>query len=330
MISKSTGKLVMMLPILGLLLMLGACTISPKGETRLRTEAQKEGRIYNFGSHRINDRPLPLQPDAADLVAYALRHSPKVEAAYWKFRAAIENIPQAGSEMTTPMLSGNLGLQNGTVSAANSSIGIANMGSSDIRWPSKPAAEAKIALENARNAQSRFREAQLILRRQVLTAWYGLITTRELSRDARQKMSVERALKQDQQLHIESASGSASGYLSVQNAMTNLRIKLAQLERMAAAQQVKLNLLLNRAPHRSILTPSNLALTNWRIPSLAQIIKLALEHNPTLRALHFTQQQTRFSQTVFPPKDRGITWSSESSLVGSLLRQYWQVLLSRA
>ncbi|GEM_PF-833625 len=289
MIKKSVFTLLITLPAIGSLFMLSACTISPKGEARLRAEAQKEGRDYHAGAHRMASRPLPDKPNATQLISYALRHSPAVEAAYWKFRAAIEVIPQAGTEMTTPMLSGNLALNNGAASGANSSIGIANMGSSDIRWPAKPAADAKIALENARDAQRRFREAQFDLRRQVLQAWYGLITARALLHNAQLQLAVERTLEQNQRQHVEFATGAATGYLSLQNALTRIGIKLAQLKQSMASRQINLNSLLNRSPRRSLRTPSSLAFTNRHIPPLNRLIQLALEHNPNLRALHFTR-----------------------------------------
>ena len=37
-----------------------------------------------------------------------------------------------------------------------------------------------------------------------------------------------------------------------------------------------------------------------------------------------------FSQVVAPPWLRGMTWSSDSSLVTNFLPQYWHWLLSRA
>ncbi len=295
MINKSACKLFITLPAIGSLLVLGACTISPTGEAHLRADAQKEGRAYQIDQHHVPDRPLPRKPNAVQLVSYALRRSPAVEAAYWKFKAAIEAIPQAGTEMTTPMLSGKLALNNGAASAANSTIGIANMGSSDIRWPTKPAADAKIALENARNAQWRFREAQFDLRRQVLQAWYGLITARALLRNSQQQLSAEHAMSQDQRQRLESAAGSATGYLRLQNRMTRIGINISQLERLVAARQVNLNILLNRSPHRNILTPSSLAFTNGRIPSPDRLIERALEHNPNLRALHFTRRKEQIA-----------------------------------
>jgi hypothetical protein len=41
------------------------------------------------------------------------------------------------------------------------------------------------------------------------------------------------------------------------------------------------------------------------------------------------QLQTMFSQLVFPPWERGTTWSRLSSLLGNGFPQYWQVLRSR-
>ena len=51
---------------------------------------------------------------------------------------------------------------------------------------------------------------------------------------------------------------------------------------------------------------------------------------PPFLTLHFRQQQTRFSQLVSPPCDRGITWSRLRSDVLNLPPQYWQRLRSRA
>lgn len=43
---------------------------------------------------------------------------------------------------------------------------------------------------------------------------------------------------------------------------------------------------------------------------------------PPLRELHARQQQTMFSQVVFPPRDRGTTWSKLSWLAGRVVPQY--------
>src|SRR5688572_30338222 len=51
---------------------------------------------------------------------------------------------------------------------------------------------------------------------------------------------------------------------------------------------------------------------------------------PPFFTLHFTQQHTMFSHELLPPWLLGSTWSSDSSVVGIFLPQYWQRLESRA
>src|SRR4051794_14179623 len=51
---------------------------------------------------------------------------------------------------------------------------------------------------------------------------------------------------------------------------------------------------------------------------------------PPFLTLHFTQQQTMLVQLLLPPWLLGTTWSSDSSVVGMRLPQYWQRLESRA
>src|SRR5439155_1182802 len=51
---------------------------------------------------------------------------------------------------------------------------------------------------------------------------------------------------------------------------------------------------------------------------------------PPFFTLQRTQQQTMFVQLLLPPWLLGTTWSSDSSVVGMRLPQYWQRLESRA
>src|SRR5664280_167314 len=49
-----------------------------------------------------------------------------------------------------------------------------------------------------------------------------------------------------------------------------------------------------------------------------------------LSVLHSMHEHTMFSQTVGPPRSRGVTWSRFRSLRSKLLPQYWHVFLSRS
>jgi len=302
-----------------LAMLMNGCTISPPGEARLRTMARMEGHQFNPAKGTSADQPLPLSPNSSQLVAYALVRSPTVQAAYWKLREAIEAIPQAGTEMTTPMLSGDLGLNSGSFSAANSSIGLANMGSSDIRWPSKPAADAKIALEKARKAQWLFREAEFQLQRRVLVAWYQLTATRQLVQNARHRLATYISLAHYQQEQIRVGDGSATGYLNLQSECTGIRIKLIQMRHLAAIQLTNLNLLLNRRPDCRITTPARMPIGNLTMVPVSRLVRLAVERNPNLRALHFTRRAreiaiSRAKMEYIPNFDLGAMTSLDGTM----------------
>ncbi len=279
---------------LGLMtLTIGGCTMHPRGEGRLRAAAAREGQIYKLAAAQHTPPPLPISPTPRELVTYALINSPAVESAYWRWRAAIEVIPQAGTEMTTPMLSGNLGLVNGSYSGANSSVGIANMGSSDIRWPSKPAADAKIALEKARAAEWQFRERQFALREAVLTAWNRLIAARAVLALARRQKNLDVSLVNLAQTRLTTGGQSSSGYLETLNAVTLLKLHIAALRRELPRREIAINNLLNRSPMKTILAPAAfpaIAPQRW---TMAHLIRLAARRNPQLHEFAWTRRANK-------------------------------------
>jgi outer membrane protein TolC len=185
------------------------------------------------------------------------------------------------------MLSGNLALLNGTASAANSTVGIANMGSSDIRWPSKPAADAKIALDRARAAQSRLRAAQYRLRRRVLTAWYRLIYTRELLRDIHSRITNDRMAMNAVREEVVNDSTSADMPVGLSIRLIRLKLKRIELRRLAVSEAAHLNSLLNRPVHKTILTPPHLPAIERLLPSYAALLRMEVRHNHELRRQHW-------------------------------------------
>lgn len=302
----------------GLLMILSGCTMTPHGTASLKAAARKDGDIYR-AIGPIRSAPLPHHPTASELVTYALMHSPTVEADYWQFRAAIERIPQAGTEMTTPMLSGDLALLNGTASAANSTVGIANMGSSDIRWPSKPAADAKIALDRARAAQSRLRAAQYRLRRQVLTAWYRLIYTRDLLRDIHSQITNDRMAINAVREEVVNDRTPADMPVGQGIQLTRLKLKRIELRRLAASETAQLNSLLNRPVHKTIHTPPHLPAIQRPLPSYATLLRMAVRHNPELRRQHWLRHTgesavSRAEMQFIPNFDLGAMTSLDGAM----------------
>ncbi len=302
-----------------LLTAMGGCTMMPHGAEALNRRAREEGAAYRTPAAMQNIPALPKKPDADELVSYALVRSPQVEAAYWRFRAALEKIPQAGTQMTTPMLSGGAQLANGSAGAGSFSLGVANMGSSDIRWPTKPATDAKIALQRARAAEQQFRGAQVLLRQEVLTAWYQLIATRQLIRDAQRQISMYKALAEIAKVRLATDRGSAVRTIHTLTEISQIKLKLSALRREAMTDQIRLNLLLDRQPHIPILTPAHLPTILGHLPVLATIIRRALRRNPGLlerRRLLLAAQTAveRAKMQYIPNFDLGATTSLDGAM----------------
>jgi cobalt-zinc-cadmium efflux system outer membrane protein len=302
-----------------LLTAMGGCTMMPRGAGALNRRAREEGAAYRAPAAMRNIPALPKKPDVDELVSYALVRSPQVEAAYWRFRAALEKIPQAGTQMTTPMLSGGAQVTNGSVGAGSVSLGIANMGSSDIRWPTKPATDAKIAFQRARAAGQQFRGAQFLLRQEVLTAWYQLIATRQLIRDAQRQISMYKALAEIAKVRLATDRGSTVGTIHTLTEISRMKLKLSALRREEMTDQIHLNLLLNRQPHIPILTPAHLPTISGHLPVLATIIRQALRRNPGLlerRRLLLAAQTAvqRAKMQYIPNFDLGATTSLDGTM----------------
>lgn len=77
---------------------LSGCTVVPRGENRLRRAAAIAGKPFEKPYAQRHLPPLPLNATGNQLVQYAVLNSPYVEKAYWQWRTAIEQIPQAGTQ----------------------------------------------------------------------------------------------------------------------------------------------------------------------------------------------------------------------------------------
>ncbi len=266
------------------LLLVAGCTMTPAGENSLRRQAITTGKPFEKPYVKRHIPPLAPNVTPSQMVRYALLNNPDVEAAYWKFRAAIENIPQAGTESTTPMLSGVGGIQNGSFSAANSSLGIANMGSAPIQWPSKPLASAKIALQKARAAEWTFRRSQFSLRRSVLDAWYSYARTAVLLNLAKRDLKLSVELQMIASANVQIGKDPAE-LLAAQNRITVLRTRIIALQQELPQKLAMINRWLGRKPDAPLDIPAHLPKVQELRISDSRILAIAARRNPALAEL---------------------------------------------
>ncbi len=313
--------------LLGSAILLTACTVTPKGENALRRAAVKAGKPYEKPYAQRHLPPLPLKARSRQLVQYALLNSPDVEKAYWKWRAAIEQIPQAGTQATTLMLNAGTSLQNGQASLANTILGAGNMTSSDIRWPSKLTTQARAALESARAAGWQYRAAIFAVRRAVLAAWYRYGRTAavlRLNQRRRQLLATSAALSRS---GISLGGKSAGQWLAGQNAVDEMDAQIINLQHQLPRDLAKLNAVLGRPPAAPLSPPPAIAVLSAPRLNAQQLWLLAAQRNPQLRGLARDVSANRFDirrarQQYIPNFDIGLSSSLDGtaqSFSGSLI-----------
>ena len=225
---------------------LAGCTMHPAGESHLRLAAAQAGKPFAKPYAERHLPPLPIKATPHQLVAYALVNNPAVEQAYWNWRSAIDQIPQAGTEPTTVMLNAGTLLTNGTASLANSTLGVSNMGSADIRWPSKMSVQAKRALHQAKAAGWKYMSARFSLRRDVLIAWYRYVSTFQLLKLTRLQLANIRSAVMLRKVAV-STGGPTADWLTGENSIDTLRVRMAALQAKIPSLLARLNAVLGRS-----------------------------------------------------------------------------------
>ncbi len=309
-------------------ILLAGCTVVPRGENRLRRAAATAGKLFEKPYARRHLPPPPVNATSAQLVRYAVLNNPAVEKAYWKWRWAIEEIPQAGTQATTLMLNAGTTLQNGQASLANTILGAGNA-SDDIRWPSKLSVQARAALQAARAAGWRYRSEIFAVRRAVLAAWYEYALTAvtwRLERDMKHLLQAEAALLR---AGIGAGGRPPRQLPAVQVRIGQHQAVIVALHHQLALELAALNALLGRAadaplnPPRAIPNPG----ASGPVISARRLLFLAMRRNPELRGLRRFVSAGRLSirrakMQYIPNFDLGLSTSLDGTMqnfTGALL-----------
>ena len=257
----------------------------PRGARTLQRQAVLAGRPFLKSPQKRYLPPLPALPGPQELVRRALLNSPNVEAAYWRWRAAIEVIAQRGAEMTVPALGATTDLKNGAASYGNAMLQLADMSSAPIEWPSKPLAEARAALQKAYAAGWQYRRAQFAVRRQTLDAWYKLVADSAMLDLLRRDAVLLRELNAFARAHIEAGAASPTAALTIENRLTRLHARMTAVSAELLADRAALNRVIGRPVRRPLRVPEKLPSTALPPGNLTRMLTLAVRRNPDLAAL---------------------------------------------
>ncbi len=264
---------------------LSGCTVHPQGESAIRAEAQRAAPTF---MHPVEERHLPdltknASPD--DLVRYALLNNADLERQYWDWRAAIEQIPQEGTQKTNVMITFNSIISNGSTSAAMNSLGLGNDAMNNIILPNKLYTAANKALDDARTVGIRFDKARFDLRNKVLDAYYDYALTAEDIRLEQRNAELLQMTARIITAHSITSANSQQDILKAANELDMSHNTMAMLTAKLPGALAALNALLNRPADAPLDPPAALPVCRPLNYTDAQLAAMAARTNPELRAL---------------------------------------------
>jgi cobalt-zinc-cadmium efflux system outer membrane protein len=261
-------------------------------ETRVRQDLDKtEAALYKAPptdkhSPTSESERTPALPDSAglyDFIAYAVRNNPGVEAAFNRWRAATERIPQAKAFPDPRFTFGHFFESVETrVGPQEHRMGLSQM----FPWFGTLRLKGDIAAHDAQIAQQHFEAAQDRLYYRVSSAYaeYYYLTraigiTQELFEIMQNAESVAQA-------KYRAGTGAYADVIRAQVELGRLEDRLLELRDKKRPAAARLNALLNRPPDaelpgRTALPTEGLALTDEDILARARTM------NPAVRALDF-------------------------------------------
>ena len=283
--SKTMGPIAQMVAAAAVSSLLAGCTIHPVGEREERKSAVAAGRPFERPLTTRELKPLPAFPSPEDLAQTAMQTSGDLEQRYWQWRAAIEQIPQDGTQSTTINVSLGSAITRGRIDSRNTTLTIGNDPMTDIKWPGKLDAAARAALENARAAGIRFRKAQFELRAKVLDACYDYAMNSELIELGEKSRGLLETAVMASEARNESGAVAPVDVLKARNELAQLKNEIANLRSQLPPERATINALLNRPAEAELAIAGKLPEPRPLAYDDAQLMSQAADRNPELMAL---------------------------------------------
>lgn len=273
------------LPPFGLaaLAMLAGCTTNPSATSEswpssLGTVPNKVSSAGPATPHRDVPSSIEIADDATldDLLHYAAERSPRLRAAFYEWKAAVERIPQARS-LPDPNLSYAYFLER---METRQTASISQM----FPWFGKRALKGEIAGEAAQAAAARFEAERLELFEKVKSRYAEYLYIEQAVRIARENQAILGQFEEVALARFRAGETGNADVLRVQMEVDRLEDEVQTTEAMRAPTAAALNAVLGRAVTAPLPDPQEIK----SIPALAEIPERSpeewLAENPLLRA----------------------------------------------
>jgi len=232
---------------------------------------------------------LGAAPDADAFVRYALHRSPAAEAAYQRWVAAAERIPQAGA-LPDPRVSVGLFLEEveTRVGPQEARLGV----SQGFPWPGLLEKREDAATRAALAAWRRFEGVRLEVARRVMTVLHELVYLDRAVEITRENLDLLASFEEVVRARYRVGAGKHPDLIRVQVELGEFEDRLAQLVAMRPAYVAELNAELNR-PADAAVAPLGRREGRGADADAAALVEIAARVSPELRALREEVERRR-------------------------------------
>ena len=267
-------------------LLAAGCTFP--GERAAFAEFEKAGGKYyprKMGFFKATPSPkLDKSARLADYLSYAALSNPGLEAAFYRWKAALEKVPQARALQDPKFTYGYYIKEVETrVGPQRQKFGIAQA----FPWFGKLALRGGIVLDAANAERARYEVARRSLFRKVKDAYYEYYYLGRAIAITEENLALVKHLEKVARTRYKAAVGKHPDVIRAQVELGKIEDRLAGLKDLKIPLTAKLNAALNRPLDVPLALPENLADEKPVVANGPGVLKRLLENNPELRALDF-------------------------------------------
>jgi outer membrane protein TolC len=225
----------------------------------------------------------------SDYLAYAALNNPGLEAAFNRFKAALEQVPQVKS-LPDPRFNYKYFIEEveTRVGPQQQSFGISQL----FPWFGKLDLRGDVATKGANAARQRYEAAKLKLFFEVKDAYYEYYYLAKSIAITKENVSLIKHLESVAQSRYKAAAGSHPDVIRAQVEMGKLEDRCAALLDLQQPIVARLNASLNRPVEADIPSPTEIQFDQVSVIDNELLVKLVAE-NPQLKALDLEITQSK-------------------------------------
>ncbi len=258
-------------------------------------ESQSKTASLSMTNSRDNEHPVfSDQSTLADYRAYAALNNPELEAAFNRWKAALEKIPQAKS-LPDPRFSYRYFIREieTRVGPQRQAFEISQM----FPWFGKLALAGDVATQAALAAQQRYEAVKLRLFFEVADAYYEYYYLSRSIVLTRENVELLTHLEEVARTRYQTAAGSHADVIRAQVELGKLEDRLKTQLDLRGPVVARLNAVLNRPVEATLPPPQPFALSDVSVDDSALLASLEKD-NPQIKALGFEASRYRQAEKL--------------------------------